>query len=277
MQIAVANIRDPKVLLRTVDTGSVEFQELMDSIHDRGVLKPLLVRPFGAFYELIDGMHRLMAVRMLDLLTVDVKVIDCDDNDALLLQLQANAIQVPTSPVDYARRLRHHMDLNPTLTLSGLARVLNKSTQWVRQILGLLGLSEDARKAVERGEISLRSAYELRKLPHPDQDRWLPRAVVCSAKQFVAEIAPAVRAYVNGRQQGRYVRTSGEPKAYLRSLKEIQHELENENEASAVITVEGAKNSLDGFKAALKWVLHLDNFTIRKRNEQNRNETERDG
>ena len=40
---------DPPVVLRLVHRGSVAYMELRDSIADRGILNPILVRPSGRF------------------------------------------------------------------------------------------------------------------------------------------------------------------------------------------------------------------------------------
>jgi hypothetical protein len=55
---------DPPVVLRLVDRGSVGSLELRDSVADRGILNPILVRPstrFPGCYDVADGLYRTAA------------------------------------------------------------------------------------------------------------------------------------------------------------------------------------------------------------------------
>ena len=58
------------------------LHELASSIRQRGVLKPILVRPNGERFRLIDGWRRLSAARLAECRTIPVRVRDIDENAA---------------------------------------------------------------------------------------------------------------------------------------------------------------------------------------------------
>jgi len=64
--------------------------ELTDSIRERGVLQPLLVRPMGDGFELVAGERRLRAALAAGLADVPVIVMDAGDSEALETALVEN-------------------------------------------------------------------------------------------------------------------------------------------------------------------------------------------
>ena len=266
MDIPVEQIIEPKTLLRPVDERAIEFQELCDSIRDVGQLNSITVRPSpDERYEIVDGMHRYAALREIGHDTVKAEVVEADDRQALLMQLQANACGLETSPVHYARRLRSLLDADSSLTVASLARRLNKSAQWVKNMLGLTNLCEKAANAVDRGEIPLRSGYELGKVPHWLQQKYLSQAYLKTAAEFCRGMRQVVADYRESLKTGRYKEPAGfNPKPYLRPLSQIQEELKSGGNAAAVLAVEGAKDNLSAFRAALKWAIHMDSISMRR-------------
>ena len=266
--VLVVDVSPPTRLLRAVDTSSVEFEELRDSIETHGLCKPILVRPVNGTYEVIDGMYRFTAVKSLGHKNIAAVVKDCSREVAEFLQVQLNATTVPTSPMEYAKRLRRIVRSNPDKPMAWVARQVSKSAAWVRKILNLLHLDDDIAKAVERSEIPLSSAYEIAKLPKDSQLEWIDKAASLPSKRFCAEIGPTVQQYKDATRSGRWSpkTTRDKPKPYLRTINEIVDELKNGNEAAAVLTVEGANNPLECFQAGLKWAIHNDLFTLRKHN-----------
>ena len=90
--LSIHVLREPKVRLRDVDRESIDYLELRDSIRDHGVLQSLLVRPIEGGSEIIEGLHRFTAAKEVGLEEVPCLIRRCSDDEALVLQLQANAI-----------------------------------------------------------------------------------------------------------------------------------------------------------------------------------------
>ena len=70
-----------------------KLQELAASIRQRGILKPLLVRPNGDRFILIDGWRWLSAAKLAECRTVPVRVRDIDEHAAEEEMIIANLHQ----------------------------------------------------------------------------------------------------------------------------------------------------------------------------------------
>ena len=257
-QVQLSILRPTTNPLRPVNERSIEFEELQDSIAECGILQPLLVRPSSTIdrYEVVDGMHRYRAAQNLNFDSVPCIIKEMTDEEVLKYQIETNAHHIETAPIEYARRLRAILRRNPNLSLSGMGRKLNKSAAWVRNMLDLLKLAPSVAVCVERGEIPLKSAYLLARVSHKTQEEYLQRAMFMPSDRFAA-----IFQLVINKEQNHVNPT---PRPYLRSLKDINHEISHQEQASVVLTAEGIDNCLDAFIAALRWVIHTDLISLRK-------------
>ena len=67
-----------------------DLTELIDSIRDRGVLEPILVRQRGEEYQVIAGRRRLEAARIVGLQTIPASVLEVTDLQLILTSLIEN-------------------------------------------------------------------------------------------------------------------------------------------------------------------------------------------
>jgi ParB-like chromosome segregation protein Spo0J len=187
------------------------------------------------------------------------------DEDILALQIQAQAIRPETKPIEFARQLKRIQKARPGITLTQLASFINKSPQWVSQQLQLLHLSLVIRKAIERGEISLRNAYMLARLPTKLRGKYVKQAKIMATSEFKPLIAGIIKRYKEAVRQGKldiFFTNDFQPQPHLRPLKEILLEAENQMEAHLVLTSTECKTAIEGWQAALKWVMHLDSKSV---------------
>ncbi len=264
--LSIHVLREPKVRLRDVDRESIDYLELRDSIRDHGVLQPLLVRPVEGGFEIIEGLHRLTAAKEVRLETVPCLIRPCGDEEALVLQLQANAISPETKLAEYAQQLKRLMARNPDMTQSELACLIRKSPAWIGKCLTLTALLRNIQAMVNRGEISLENAYMLAKIPRSMQMEYVDRAKVMPRKEFKPLAAACVKQYMEAVKQGKmdaFYSDKFEPVAHLRSLTEIEEEMKGKAVGALVSTGEGCQTVLDGFYAGLRWACHLDQASVK--------------
>jgi len=91
--------------LRPVSEAGVEA--ILSSVAELGqIVTPLTVRQRRAdgalIYELLDGAHRLEAARRLGVETVPVRVFDCTNDQAALLEIDGNLAGAELNPLDTA-------------------------------------------------------------------------------------------------------------------------------------------------------------------------------
>ncbi|TXH59145.1 MAG: ParB/RepB/Spo0J family partition protein [Desulfurellales bacterium] len=266
--VPLKDIFESRTPLRPVLKNTVEFRELADSVRRDGLLQPILVRPVGDKYEVVDGGHRYNAVRECRLDPVPCEVRDMTDSEVLLYQLQTQALQIEVKSSDYSKRLQKLLDEGMTLTQ--LCQKIGKRPHWVRQKLKILKLSPEIVEAIDRGDISMQAAIALGKVPVRLHAGLMQDAINLTAKQFVEKTRALVKEYREAVRTGsleqRYVVT--EPQPYLRSMTELREEVTTFSSAGVHIRLENAKTALDGWKACMKWLLHLDPISLRQAEEK---------
>ncbi len=134
--------------------------ELADSIRQKGILQPLLVRKIGDTYELIAGERRLRAAERAGLSQVPVTVRNVPDSEMLELALIENVQREDLNPIEEARAYKTMMsELN--LTQQELSDRVGKDRSTIANAVRLLQLPEGIRTEIERGDISAGHARAL--------------------------------------------------------------------------------------------------------------------
>jgi ParB family chromosome partitioning protein len=178
------------------------LEALAQSIREKGVLQPLLVRPLGdGRYAIVAGERRYRAAKMAGLTEVPVRVLDLSEKEARLLALVENLQREDLNPyeetlgvldllsedlgktreevVGLLERMRKEKRGVVARNVSGtpeaqrveeVFRALGRMTweSFVRTRLPLLGLPEDLRAALEEGALPYTAALELKKVKDPE-------------------------------------------------------------------------------------------------------------
>src|SRR3954468_15136256 len=127
---------------------------LAESIRQRGILQPVLVRPVaGGTYELIAGERRWRAARLAGMETVPALVRSRDDAEALEVALIENMAREDLSPVEEARACAALVE-ELGLTREEVGRRIGRSRVAVSNLLRLLDLPDEALALVEDGSLT---------------------------------------------------------------------------------------------------------------------------
>lgn len=141
--------------------------ELAQSIRDKGVLQPLLVRPRGEGFEIVAGERRWRAAQLAGLNEVPVVIRDLGDREALEIAIVENLQREDLGPLEEARAYQALLDQG--LNQEGVAQAVGKGRSTVANALRLLTLPETALRALEAGELSAGHARAI--LAQPEADR----------------------------------------------------------------------------------------------------------
>ncbi|MBE0533399.1 MAG: ParB/RepB/Spo0J family partition protein [Rhodospirillales bacterium] len=139
------------------------LQELAQSIADKGILQPLLVRRDSGqadSYEIIGGERRWRAAQLAQLHEVPVIIRELEDREALEIALIENLQREDLSPLDEAdgyRRLKEEF----SYTQEELAASLGKSRSHVANTLRLLNLPPAVKEMVDGGVLTAGHARAL--------------------------------------------------------------------------------------------------------------------
>ncbi|MFD1253902.1 MULTISPECIES: ParB/RepB/Spo0J family partition protein [Alphaproteobacteria] len=153
----IANRANPR---RTFDADQLE--ELTNSIREKGVMSPLLVRPTDDpnVFELIAGERRWRAAQKAGLHDVPVIVREVDDKEALELAIIENVQRADLNPLEEAMGYGQLIE-QFEYTQQDLAQVIGKSRSHVANTLRLLRLPEEVRSMVASGTLTAGHARTL--------------------------------------------------------------------------------------------------------------------
>jgi len=135
------------------DFDQESMEELVQSIREKGIIQPILVRPRGEMYELIAGERRLRAANILQIPQVPAIVKEVDDRDSLEIALIENIQRKELNPIEEARAYQYLVD-KFNLTQEEVSQVLGKSRAAVANILRLLKLPLEIQEEIKAGRIS---------------------------------------------------------------------------------------------------------------------------
>lgn len=162
--------------------------ELAQSIREKGVLQPLLVRPRGENFEIVAGERRWRAAQLAGLREVPVVIRDLGDTEALEIAIVENLQREDLGPLEEARAYQSLLDQG--LNQEGVARAVGKGRSTVANALRLLALPAAALRSLESGEISAGHARAILALPEADRS-WALTEVL--SRQLSVREAEALR------------------------------------------------------------------------------------
>ncbi len=133
---------------------------LVESIKEKGVLQPLLVRKQGDKYEIIAGERRWRAAKVAGLKEVPVIVKDFSDQEALEVALVENLLRENLSAIEEAEGLQR-LITEFSHTQEALSQIVGKSRSHIANTLRLLNLPQEIQNMVKEGKLSAGHARAL--------------------------------------------------------------------------------------------------------------------
>jgi len=201
------------------DFAEQGIQELAQSIKEKGVIQPLLVRRKGDYFELIAGERRLRAANLLGIKELPIIVKNVQDQDSLELALIENVQRQGLNPIEQAHAYRYLID-KFQVTQEKISEVLGKARVSITNILRLLNLPQEIQEEIKKGRISFAHGRALLELEDANQQRRLAQEVI-SKDLSVRELENLIKM-----QRPRTNRRMGQAERdpYVRVLEEeLQH------------------------------------------------------
>lgn len=153
------------------------LQELAESLRQRGVLQPLIVRRHPrdeGLYQIVAGERRWRAAQMAQLHELPVIVRDLTDTEVLEVAIIENIQRADLNAIEEAASFRQLMDRFGH-TQEKLAEALNKSRSHIANLLRLLTLPDPVQDYVKDGRLT---AGHARALITADNAATLARRVI---------------------------------------------------------------------------------------------------
>jgi ParB family chromosome partitioning protein len=196
------------------------LEELTQSIREKGIIQPILVRRRGDYYELIAGERRFRAAQMLKLEEIPAIIKDVEDEDSLEISLIENIQRQDLNPIEEARAYKYLID-KFNLTQERVSEVLGKARVSVTNTLRLLNLPQEVQEEMRKGRISFAHGRALLEVTDANQQRRLAQQII-SNRLSVNELENLIKQHRPKTSGPKVKRTSGEP--YVAVLEEeLQH------------------------------------------------------
>jgi len=157
--------------------SEVSLEDLKESIAERGVLQPVIVRKKAGRYELVAGERRLRAAKLAKLETIPAMIKQVSDSEALEIALVENLQREDLNPIDEARGYSELIK-RFNLTQEELARKIAKDRSTIANVLRLLNLPEEVKAGLENGKINMGHARALLGLTEEKHIRSVYRTVL---------------------------------------------------------------------------------------------------
>ncbi|MBO7097010.1 MAG: ParB/RepB/Spo0J family partition protein [Alphaproteobacteria bacterium] len=143
---------------KTFDDESLK--DLTESVRQKGVLQPILVRKKGGAYEIIAGERRFRAAIDAGLNTVPVIKKDLSDAEAFEVALIENMMRENLSPIEEAKGFQK-LAQEYQYTHEKLSQSVGKSRSYITNAIRLLDLPMDVQMLVNDKKISAGHARAL--------------------------------------------------------------------------------------------------------------------
>jgi ParB family chromosome partitioning protein len=153
-----ANPNNPRRLF-----SETELSELTDSIRERGIIQPIIVRPVRGkqdAYEIIAGERRWRAAQRAGLHDVPIVPLDVTDTEALEIAIIENVQRADLNAMEEAHGYQALAD-DHKRSQDEIARIVGKSRSHVANTMRLLKLPAAVQQHVVAGELSAGQARQL--------------------------------------------------------------------------------------------------------------------
>lgn len=144
------------------------MQELTQSVKEKGILQPILLRPNGKGFILVCGERRFRAAGSAGLLDIPAVIRELTDDEALELQIIENLQRKDVHPMEEAVAFKSLLE-KKNWTVEEVAHRIGKNQTYVRQRIRLSQLSTKWQKIFFKNGIFINDALRICVLPEKQQ------------------------------------------------------------------------------------------------------------
>ncbi|MDQ3884874.1 MAG: ParB/RepB/Spo0J family partition protein [Thermoproteota archaeon] len=169
-QIEMKMIRPSQFAIRDkFQKNDCDFETLVNSIREHGLLQPILIRPLQHSFEIVAGHRRFQACRTLRWRFIPAKIRELSDKQAYEIQLTENIQRKSMDPIEEAEAFRRYVIDFGWGGVSELAKKIGKSEEYVSHHMQLLKLPDEIKDKIVNNSLKVSQAIEIVQIPHDKQ------------------------------------------------------------------------------------------------------------
>ena len=154
-----------------------KLQELAESIKEKGILEPLIVRRVDQGYELIVGERRWRAAQKAGLKEVPVVVKEAQGREVLEISLIENLQREDLNPIEAAEAFKHLIEAF-NISQEDLSKRIGKDRTTITNTLRLLKLPLEVRNQLLQNRITSGHARALLSLENKEKQKELCALII---------------------------------------------------------------------------------------------------
>lgn len=202
-----------------------ELEELAESIKKNGLLQPVVVRKSGENYQIIAGERRYQACKLVGLQKIPVRIMDANDDEAIILALVENVQRSDLNPIEEAYGYRRMMERGK-MTQTQVAQAVSKGRSTIANALRLLELPEDAQELLFEDKITAGHARAILSVPSKEDRLKLTKKL--QEEQLSVRETEALARLMAGKKEKKKVARPSTPKSYKTVARSLSEALDTE-------------------------------------------------
>ena len=164
--VSVSQIKLPEFYYREKEDDDIK--NLTFSMKQYGLLNPILVRNLSNYFEVVTGIRRYKACKLLGWRKILCHVIDVTDKEAYEISLMSNLQHKQLDPIEEAMAFKKYLYNYKWGQISELAYKIGKSHSYIHRRLKLLELSPEIIDAISQGRLEPSLAEEIVSVKNQD-------------------------------------------------------------------------------------------------------------
>jgi ParB family chromosome partitioning protein len=196
-----------------------KLQELAESIKEKGILEPLIVRKTDQGYELIVGERRWRAAQKAGLKEVPVVVKEAEGREALEISLIENLQREDLNPIEAAEAFKHLIE-EFKISQEDLSKRIGKDRTTIANTLRLLKLPIEIRNQLLQNRITSGHARAILSLESKEKQKELCALIIKKCLSVREAEALAKRWSEKPKKSITAVKKKGDLESQLNSLQD---------------------------------------------------------
>ena len=171
-QIEMKMIRPSQFSIRDkFQRNDCDFETLVNSIREHGLLQPILIRPLEHGFEIVAGHRRFQACRSLRWRFITAKIRELSDKQTYEIQLTENIQRKSMDPIEEAEAFRRYVIDFGWGGVGELAKKIGKSEEYVSHRMQLLKLPDEIKHKIVNSSLKVSQAIEIVQVPYDKQQK----------------------------------------------------------------------------------------------------------